>query len=116
MNMNARIAILALLAALALTGCRSKSYESFVSATTPHPAKDKYMGDPSSAGGIGDANSGTKLGLETGSRKAGTVAPGYDEPARGGGQQPGENPVAGGSNGPVMQNKVTNSISGRYKQ
>lgn len=114
MGMNARIAILGLVLGLFLTGCRSKAAESFISATTPHEEKPRYMGDKGSNGGMGGANSGTKLAYESGARAKGTVSA-YDDPAKGTGQQPGENPSAGGPNGPAMQNKVTNSISGRFK-
>jgi hypothetical protein len=114
MGMNARIAILGLVLGLLLTGCRSKAAESFISAVTPNEEKPRYMGDKHSNGGMGGANSGTKLGYESGSRNVGTVST-YDDPAKGTGNQPGENPGAGGPNGPAMQNNVTNSISGRLK-
>ena len=114
MGMNARIAILGLALGLLLTGCRPKSVDSFISATTPHEEKPRYMGDKGSNGGFGGATSGTRLGKDNGGRAKGTVS-GYDDPAKGSGNQPGENPGAGGTNGPAMQNKVTNSISGRYK-
>jgi hypothetical protein len=114
MEMNARIAILGLVVGLLLTGCQPKSVASFISATTPHDEKPRYMGDKVSNGGMGGANSGTRLGKDNGGRAKGTVSE-YDDPAKGTGNQPGENPGAGGMNGPAMQSKVTNSISGRYK-
>ena len=114
MGMNARTAILGLGLGLVLGGCRSKGVESFISATTPHEEKPRYMGDSGSNGGVGGANSGTKLGYETGGRAKGTVSK-YDDPAKGSGSQPGENPGAGGLNGPVMQHKTNDAISGRYK-
>jgi hypothetical protein len=114
MNMNARIAILCSVLGLLLAGCHPKSIQSFISATTPQEEKPRYMGDKGSNGGFGGANSGTRLGKENGSKAKGTVS-GYDDPAKGTGNQPGENPGSGGLNGPIMQNKVTNSISGRYK-
>ncbi len=114
MNMNARIAILSFVVGLLLAGCQPNSVASFISATTPHVEKPRYMGDKGSNGGMGGANSGTRLGKDNGGRVKGTVSE-YDDPAKGTGNQPGENPGAGGMNGPAMQNKVTNSISGRYK-
>jgi hypothetical protein len=114
MEMNARIAILGLVVGLLLTGCQPKSVASFISATTPHDEKPRYMGDKVSNGGMGGANSGTRLGKDNGGQAKGTVSE-YDDPTKGTGNQPGENPGAGGMNGPAMQSKVTNSISGRYK-
>ncbi len=112
--MNARIAILGLAMGVMLSGCHLKSPDSFISATTPHQEMPRYMGDKGSNGGFGGANSGTRLGKDNGGKSKGTVSS-YDDPTKGSGNQPGENPGAGGTNGPAMQNKVTNSISGRYK-
>jgi hypothetical protein len=107
MNVNARIAVIAVLVAIVASGCRFKGIESFVTATTPHPKKDKYEGDKYSDGGLADSTGGVKVysshssGAKKGAEAKMNTA--YDTPAKGTGQQPGENPGKGGSNGPVMQ-------------
>ena len=94
---------------LASSGCRFKGGESFASATTPHEPKASYQGDPYSNGGIADATGGAKpetrygMGAKTGA--AAKPNYNYDQPAKGSGQQPGENPGTGVGNAPVQQGK-----------
>ncbi len=80
---------------LLLSGCRWKGYESFSSATTPHPPVGTWKGDPYASGGSADATGGVnaKTTYGKGARSGpGVVAnPNYDQPAKGTGLQPGEN-------------------------
>lgn len=113
MRVKARIALLGLLVLPMLVGCyRVKGFASFESATTPIPPKGTWAGDPYANGGIADATGGVKTatnygkGAKTGS--SATANPGYDQPTKGSGLQPGENngqakPGFGTSNAPALQ-------------
>jgi hypothetical protein len=105
--MKARIALVGLLVGLVSIGCRPRGVESFISATTPVKTADKYEGDQYANGGIADASGGTKTEAQYGKgAKSGADAQpnyGYDQPAKGSGQQPGENPGTGVGNGPALQ-------------
>ena len=88
-----RLALLAAVAA-SVVGCRFKGYESFEAATSPMEYKYPKKGDPYGNGGIADASGGlnpkTRYGL--GAQENGPILPGYDQPQKGTGQQPGEYP------------------------
>jgi hypothetical protein len=90
-----RLAFLAAVVA-SLSGCRFKGYESFSSVTTPMPEvyQTPKKGDPYGYGGVADATGGLdpKTRYGQGSNNAGTVRPGYDQPQKGSGNQPGEYP------------------------
>ena len=90
-----RLVLLAAVAA-SVAGCRFKGYESFSSSTTPRPESFDYPkpGDPYGDNGVGDATGGLKSGTRygLGARANGDVRPGYDQPAKGSGQQAGEYP------------------------
>ena len=117
-----RLACLAAVA-VSVTGCRFKGYESFSKATDPSwsgsPVTAKF-GDPYGNGGTADASGGlnpsTRYGL--GAQKGGKILPGFDEPSKGSGTQPGEYPnvAAEGhaqTNAPAYQPKpgsVSNTI------
>ncbi len=79
-------------------GCRFKGGESFISATTPR-AYPNGQGDPYSNGGIAGATGGTnvKTHYGEGARKSptGTLDAKLDQPAKGSGQRPGEQPQEG---------------------
>ena len=94
-----------------LSGCRFKGVEGFRAATTPVDYKDG-QGDPYTKGGIADATGGVVTGAQygTGARKnpMGTLNPKLDQPAKGSGQEPGEQSQAasaghGNSNAPSSQ-------------
>ncbi len=106
--MKAGIAVpIILFVAVAASGCRFKSPESFMSATTKQEFKDKYQGDKYSNGGVASATGGLKVDTQygTGAKTGpGTVMnTDRDQPAMGSGSQPGDNPGIGPSNGPVNQ-------------
>lgn len=94
---------------VSVAGCRFKGYESFSKATSDRAEESKAIDFGESAksaerrewgkysgGGIAMANGGlnaqTRYGL--GAQKDGKVMPGFDQPAKGTGQQPGEYPNA----------------------
>ena len=107
MRVKARIALAGIVVTLMASGCRVKGFESFKSATTPTEFKDQYVGDKYSNGGIADATGGVKPDAQYGAgakKGAGVVMnTQYDQPAKGTGNQPGENSGTGKGNGPVMQ-------------
>jgi hypothetical protein len=115
---NARIALLVLVVGATLVGCRPRGIESFVSATTPQENTGKYKGDEYSSGGIGDANGGRIITStrDKGAKKgAGAVMDTvHDAPMKGTGNQPGELPAGGVSNGPAMQGTAA-SVGARVK-
>jgi hypothetical protein len=115
---NARIALIVLVAGLVTTGCRPRGIESFVSSTTPQANTGKYQGDKYSNGGIASASGGRMVSTnkDLGAKKgAGAqMNTSYDAPAKGSGQQPGENPGAGTGNGPAMQGS-SQSVIGRVR-
>ena len=104
---KARIAIpLALFILVAASGCRFKSPDSFISATTKAEfgkARDDKYGN----GGIADSSGGTKDATQYGT--GAKTGPGTvmnterDQPAKGSGTRSGENPGTGHSNGPLYQ-------------
>ena len=91
-----RLLALAPLVLLALTGCqpRIKGLESFNSATTPIPGPAGWSGDIYSYGGLAYASGGTRARTlyGRGADPQGRPFPGYDQPAKGTGLQPGEVP------------------------
>ena len=93
-----RFAVLAAVL-VSVAGCRFKGYEAFSKATTPGLGGGPYptathFGDPYGNGGTADASGGlkpnTRYGL--GAQPGGKILPGYDEPSKGSGNQPGELP------------------------
>ncbi len=92
---------------LCASGCHFKSPDSFISATTKADFKSPVKGDKYGNGGIADATGGTKDATQYGAgakKGPGTVMNvDRDQPAKGSGTQPGENPGASHSNGPVNQ-------------
>ncbi len=92
---------------VASAGCRFKSPESFESATSVQEFDKPVQGDKYSNGGIADASGGTKDGTQYGTgAKTGPGAvmnPTRDNPAKGSGTRPGEDPGTGHGNGPVYQ-------------
>ena len=113
MSVKAWIAVPIVLAvAVATSGCHFKSPSSFATATTKSDFREKVVGDKYSNGGIADASGGTKDGSQygTGAKKgAGTVMnTERDQPAKGSGTMPGENPGTGHSNGPAYQGDPSN--------
>lgn len=106
--MKARTALpFILLILVCSSGCRFKSPESFISATDKADFGAKVEGDPYTNGGIADATGGTKDATQygTGAKKGAgtTMNVDRDQPAKGSGTLPGENPGTGHSNGPVYQ-------------
>jgi hypothetical protein len=113
MSVKAWIAFpIVLLILVGSTGCRFKSPDSFISATTVRPTPDKVIGDKYANGGIGDATGGTKDATQYGvgaKKGAGTVMnTERDFPAKGSGTRPGEDPGTGHGNGPVYQSSPSN--------
>jgi hypothetical protein len=103
-----RVGALVALLTLGLAGCyRAKSWDSFISATTPNPP-GQWKGDPYASAGIADSTGGlnTKNPYSQGA-KTRTTAPldaAFNRPNYGTGQRPGEIPgTGGGPNGPVAQ-------------
>jgi len=78
-------------------GCRFKSWESFESATTPAARASEWKGDEGSFGGIQEATGGlksqTSYGFGARNNTTAKLNASYDQPAKGSGQQPGENTV-----------------------
>lgn len=95
MRTAVRLALFATVA-LSAVGCRFKGYEGFVEATTPRPDLYEYPkhSDPYGDGGVADATGGLdpRVQYGKGAQDKGTVMPGYDQPAKGSGQMPGEYP------------------------
>ena len=99
-----------------LGGCnlvRFKGVESFESATTLPTEPRTLRPDPGTSGGIASASGGTRTKTRYGEGASLTstapLVPSYDQPAKGSGNQPGENPVEaapgyGHDNGPAFQN------------
>lgn len=124
MRTAVRFAFLAAVAVSA-TGCRFKGYEAFRQSTTPgigggpYPT-DTNFGDPYGNGGTADASGGLNPGTRygEGAQANGKVVPGYDEPSKGSGNQPGEYPNVAleghaQTNAPAFQPKpgnVSNTI------
>lgn len=111
MGRSGRVLVIAILAACSF-GCRFKSWESFESATTPAPRASEWKGDEGSFGGIPEATGGLKTQTSYGyGARAGMnnqLNASYDQPAKGSGQQAGENTVEaaagyGKVNGPAFQ-------------
>ena len=103
--------MLAGVSSILVAGCRFKGKESFLSATTPVEYRNG-VGDPYASGGIAGATGGlnVKTHYGEGARNAptGKLDAKLDQPAKGSGQRPGEQPQmgAGGyglSNAPVSQ-------------
>jgi len=102
---------------ITLTGCRFKGVESFEKATTPvdyakQDAENGVKGDPYASGGIAYASAGNRLHTRYGAgsdpNSPGKVDSKLDRPAKGTGQQPGEQggdaaPGYGKSNAPANQ-------------
>lgn len=113
-----------------LSGCglvRFKGVESFESATTLPTEPRTLKGDPGASGGIAMASGGnhakTLYGDGASLTATAPLVPTYDQPAKGSGNQPGENPVEaapgyGHDNGPAFQNPPgeANSTSTLSKQ
>ena len=100
------------LLALAVVGCtpRFKGGESFVSSTVPNEASAGWKGDAYSDGGYANPSGGLKPGTRygAGANPEGQPLPGYDQPAKGSGLQPGEVPPSNApwwaqQNAPVWQ-------------
>ena len=94
-----------------LGGCRFKGFESFETSTTP-VEYNRTNGDKYANGGIAYASAGTKVqtryGLGSDPNSPGKVDSKLDRPAKGSGQQPGEEggdaaPGYGKSNAPANQ-------------
>lgn len=109
------------LGVVALAGCRFKGAEGFISATTPVEYK-VGKGDPYASGGIAGATGGTNVTTNYGKGarnvSTGKLDPKLDQPAKGVGQEPGENPVTAGSgygnsNAPAHQIDPANAAT-RY--
>jgi hypothetical protein len=118
-----------LLASTVLGGCRLKGVESFLAVTTPNGpiGEAAWGGDEYAAGGIAEASGGlhskTQYGNGAKNNGTGSFDTGYDQPAKGSGQQPGEftneaNSGFGKNNGPGLQAAPSdvNSISARAGQ
>ena len=108
MTVKARIAFpLFLFVVVASSGCRFKAPDSFISTTSVAHTAPKVIGDKYANGGIGDATGGTKDATQYGrGAKTGTgtvMNTERDNPAKGSGTRPGEDPGTGHSNGPVYQ-------------
>jgi hypothetical protein len=102
---------IAIVSASLLAGCRFKGGESFLAATTPNPP-GTWQGDPGTSVGIAESTGGlnakTPYGAGANPNATATLNPGYDQPLKGVGQQPGEYPVRaaagfGNSNSPANQ-------------
>lgn len=111
--MSSRNVLPLLALALALGGCRSRAWESFSSATTPHDQSAvTWKGDPYTFGGIGNATGGrdARSSYSQGANPNATAPldPLYDQPAKGTGLHPGEPTVEnragfGKTNAPALQ-------------
>jgi len=109
--------LVALVGVVLVGGCRFKGVESFKTATTPvNYAQERLMehtkGDPYANGGIAYASAGSRLktryGIGANANSTEKVNPKLDQPAKGSGQQPGEEggdaaPGYGKSNAPANQ-------------
>jgi hypothetical protein len=118
-NTFGRLAVLAVLSSIVLGGCRFKGVESFISATTPNP-EGSWSGDPYTGIGYAEASGGTNTKTRYGAGAKQTTSapldPVFDQPAKGTGHHPGENPGSaaagfGLSNGPGMQPSVGDASS-----
>ncbi len=106
----AKLAVIALVGASFASGCRFKGAESFMSATTPNGAAHPH-GDPYAGGGIAEASGGIHSETTYGKGAKVTnqkVDAFYDRPAKGTGQQPGDNSAVGAAgfghtNAPSLQ-------------
>ncbi len=96
---NLSVIFAAVASVILVSGCRFKGVESFEKATTPvdyakQNVENGVKGDPYANGGIAYASAGkkthTRYGLGADAQSTGKVDPMLDRPAKGSGQQPGE--------------------------